>query len=140
MLTAKVTKVIDGDTFRIQLLDFEIPCRIGNIDTPERGKPHYQESKKYLTNLIEGQDIQVEVKDQAKQRDARNRFVIIAKFQNERLDEKLVREGMAWHYEKYSDNDRLIDAENYARENAQNLWSKEFIREHYCKKCESQRT
>jgi len=140
MQTVKVTQVVDGDTFKINLLGFELPCRIANIDTPERGKPHWKESKNYLIDLIEGKNIEIEVRNPDKQRDNRNRFVINATFQDERLDEKLVKEGIAWHYEKYSDNENLVNAENQARQNESGLWSEDFIKKHFCKKCETQRT
>ena len=35
----------------------------------------------------------------------------------------MVREGLAWHYKKYSDDDELAEVENEAREAKQGLWA-----------------
>jgi len=53
----KVTKVIDGDTF--ETASRKHPVRLASVDTPEKGQPGYQQAKKKLANLIEGENVKV---------------------------------------------------------------------------------
>ena len=50
-----VTKVIDGDTIETSVR--KKPIRIKGIDTPEKGKPGYDEAKRFLSNLILNKEI-----------------------------------------------------------------------------------
>ncbi len=38
------------------------------------------------------------------------------------VNRELVRGGFAWHYKRYSDDENLADAEDYAREHEHGLW------------------
>jgi len=58
MRKEKVTRVIDGDTFETNRRKH--PVRLANVDTPEKRESGYQEAKKALKNLIEGEYVTVE--------------------------------------------------------------------------------
>ena len=55
-----VTKVIDGDTFYTSVR--KKPVRLANVDTPEKRQPGYQNAKKALQNLIQGEKVTVNTK------------------------------------------------------------------------------
>ena len=54
MTKAKVTKVIDGDTFKIKGGKY---IRLAGVDTPEKGRRGYAAARDELRNLIEGKTI-----------------------------------------------------------------------------------
>ena len=59
---ATVTNVVDGDTIDVTIdLGFKIftkqRIRLNGIDTPERGKPGFDEAKQWVTNRLLGKDI-----------------------------------------------------------------------------------
>jgi len=58
---AKVIRVIDGDTIRLKcdFRNFEFPMRIIIIDAPELGEEGGLESKIWLKNKIEGQEVDI---------------------------------------------------------------------------------
>jgi micrococcal nuclease len=58
----KVSKVIDGDTFKIKNSedDEEIVIRILSISAPDKSECYFEESTKVLKDLIEGKDIRLE--------------------------------------------------------------------------------
>jgi endonuclease YncB( thermonuclease family) len=54
---AKVTKILDGDTFEINNGQ---TVRMIGINAPNRGEKGYLEAKEYLTDLIAGESIRIE--------------------------------------------------------------------------------
>ena len=52
-----VLRVLDGNTFVFEGRFAEQPVRLLYIDTPERGKPGYQEARSALAELIEGKTV-----------------------------------------------------------------------------------
>lgn len=62
---AKVLRVIDGDTLVIDLdMGFETHTikrvRLLGVDTPERGKPGYNEAKAFTTQVVLDNDVYVQ--------------------------------------------------------------------------------
>lgn len=63
MFTAKVLKIIDGDTFEMNKLYQNVDIvRIANLDTPEKGEVGYEEAKRKLSNLIYEKEVEIEPK------------------------------------------------------------------------------
>jgi len=54
---AKVTEVLDGDTFET---DSGQTIRMIGINSPERGQLGFEEAKNYLTNMIDGETVGLE--------------------------------------------------------------------------------
>jgi endonuclease YncB( thermonuclease family) len=54
----RVTKVIDGDTF--QTSSRKCSVRLANVDAPEKGEPGAAKAKRALSNLIQGQQVQID--------------------------------------------------------------------------------
>ena len=58
---AKVVKVVDGDTIRVEVpfRDFDFPIRISNLLAPEMNEKGGERSREKLRSLIEGRTIEV---------------------------------------------------------------------------------
>ncbi len=135
----RVKKVIDGDSFDAEVTiasnengntiydPLILRCRIGNIDAPDRGEAHHLESKQYLKELIEGKHLKVELLE----KDRYNRYVVIPYLNEQRLDEYLVQNGMAWHFERHSGNAHLVELEQHAILEKAGIWSAEVMEKHF---------
>ena len=58
--TAFVSRVVDGDTLHATRLGV---VRLADIDTPEVGEPGAQEATDYLTSLVHGRQVYLDVDD-----------------------------------------------------------------------------
>ncbi len=58
---AKVVKVTDGDTIRVEteFRDFDFPIRFANIAAPELNEEGGKESQKWLENQIMGEEVMI---------------------------------------------------------------------------------
>ena len=124
-LTGRVVKVIDGDT--VTVLDaskIQHKVRLAGIDAPESNQPFGQKSKEALSALVAGQQVEVDWH----KRDRYGRVVgkIIAGGRDVNLAQ--VRNGLAWWYRKYKDEQSPVDqklyeaAEGKARMGKVGLW------------------
>lgn len=124
-LTARVVRVIDGDT--IVILgegDAQHKIRLQGIDAPERGQAYGTKSKEHLSELLSGRFVVVEYN----KRDRYGRVIgkVLVSGDDSGLDQ--ISAGFAWHYKKYqneqikSDQMRYSEAEAEARNNKRGLW------------------
>ena len=58
---AKVVRVVDGDTFRVEGLERSI--RIWGLDAPERGESGGSAATRALRGLIEGREVRCRIRD-----------------------------------------------------------------------------
>jgi endonuclease YncB( thermonuclease family) len=115
----RVVSVHDGDTLRaIDEGKAEQRIRLHGIDAPERGQPFGNVARDRLAALTMGQAVAVDVED----RDRYGRTV--ARLEAGGLDvcRQMVADGLAWHYTRYSDDERLAAAEREARAARRGLW------------------
>jgi endonuclease YncB( thermonuclease family) len=123
-LPSSITAVHDGDTFSILSEYGEIRIRLYGIDAPELKQPHGQIAKDYLSTLIEGKVVFIEVADI----DRYGRSVAIATVDNESINLKMLETGNAWYYNSYCERyfcRRWEKAANIAKENKRGLWKDE---------------
>lgn len=114
-----ISKVIDGDTYHINLNGEKIKIRIEGIDAPEKGMPYYKESKEFLKRLSLGKKIKFI--QSSKDRYGR----IIAKTyleDNRELGREMIKNGLAWHFKKYSQDTSLSRLEIEAKNKHLGLW------------------
>ena len=126
----KVVKVTDGDT--VHVLDQSKErhkIRLGGIDAPERKQAFGKQSKKNLSNLIAGKNIEVEYS----KRDRYKRIIGKLLLNGTDINLQQVKDGYSWHYKYYqkdqSKEDRVLyaEAENRARAGKIGLWSSHAI-------------
>ena len=54
----KVTKIIDGDTFKTA--SRKNPVRLANVDAPEKGQPGSAKATEALRKMIEGEEVRID--------------------------------------------------------------------------------
>ena len=108
---AKVLRVIDGDTLEMRIdLGFHThtvrKVRLLGVDTPERGKPGYNEAKAFTTGTVLGKDVYV----QTYQADAFGRYLADVWYQegdNEfRLSHELTVRGLVKEDSKWNEEEK----------------------------------
>ena len=115
----RCVRVYDGDTIEVMsggLNSHRI--RLHAIDAPERGQPFSNVARKRTRELAEGKRVRVEVRD----RDQYDRLVARVYIDDRDLSEQLIREGLAWHYTRYSSEIALGQAQRDARKARRGLW------------------
>jgi micrococcal nuclease len=119
----KVIKIIDGDTFDLLLENFTtIRVRMNGIDCPEKKQPYFKNAKQALAKYIFGKNVLITFKT----KDKYKRTLADVSYNNENINLKMVANGFAWHYKKYSSNTELAKAEINARIKKLGLWSLPF--------------
>lgn len=119
----KVIGVKDGDTFVILLDGKEQTVRFAHIDCPEKRQPFGNRAKQFVSDMCFGSYIQLIINE--KNKFDRNKRLIAEIILNDgrNLNKELVRNGLAWHFKKYSDNEDYAELENEARQNRIGIWS-----------------
>lgn len=115
----RVTKVVDGDTFNVEIQGIEMSFRLSDIDAPEHDQPYGPEAKKALHAAIYGDDVVMQKVD----KDSRGRFVVHVWLGDVYVNRELVEQGAAWFYAKYAHGDCLYEVEQEARDAKRGLWA-----------------
>ena len=116
---ARCVKVYDGDTIEVMAGGpSSLRVRLHAIDAPEKGQPFSNVARKRTRELTEGKRVRVEVRD----RDQYDRLVARIYVDGTDLSEQLIREGLAWHYTRYSSEIALGKAQREARKAHRGLW------------------
>ena len=116
----KVVRISDGDTFvGVNRDNLQLKFRIWGIDAPEKGQAFGTKSKEYLSSLIYGKTITVDVQ----KTDGWGRFLAyVYTPDNKDVSLEMIKAGFAWHFEKYDDSSEYEKAEKEAREKKRGLW------------------
>ena len=124
-LTGRVVRVTDGDT--IVILDSanaQHKIRLTGIDAPERGQAFGTKSKEHLSDSVASKFVIVEYN----KRDRYKRILGKVLLDDEDMNLKQIKAGLAWHYKKYQneqttpDRVKYSDAEREARMERHGLW------------------
>ena len=118
-LTGKVVKVTDGDTITVLVGSNQVKVRLNEIDAPEQAQDFGQKSKDVLAELVLGKEVRVVT--YGKDRYGRTIGDVFVGQIN--VNEKLVEDGWAWNFLKYSKSQRLADLEQHARQAKKGLWA-----------------
>lgn len=119
-ITGKAISITDGDTFKLLTKDnLQIKIRLANIDCPETKQPFSTKAKQFTADAIFGKSVKIEVL----KTDRYGRYIANVFYNNNRnLSYELVKQGLAWHYIKYSNDKRLNRIEDNARQKKTGLW------------------
>ena len=127
--TAKVIRVIDGDTIWVKSENKHIKIRLSYIDAPELKQIYGIRSRDFLINLVLEKNVQINTS----KKDRYNRHLGEVYVHNEKesifVNAKMIKSGNAWVYKIYRNNEYLINLENFARSNNKGLWSQKDILE-----------
>lgn len=118
-ITAKVVGVKDGDTVVILFENKQIVVRLEHIDTPEKRQPYGLKAKKFASDFCFGKSVKVIGNGK---KDRNGRWIAEIYVNNQNLGKELVRNGLAWHYKKYSKSSNYAALEIAARKKRVGLW------------------
>jgi len=121
IFTAKVIRIMDGDTMEVLYQNQPIKIRLAHIDCPEKrgSQPFGNHAKKALSDLCFGQMVSV----QGQKYDRYKRLIAVVINQNKQVvNQEMIKQGMAWHYKKYSSDLLYAQLEITARKNKIGLW------------------
>ena len=121
IFTAKVIRILDGDTLEILYNNKPIKIRLARIDCPEKRsfQPFNDNAKKALSTLCFGQ--QVTVHSQNPDRYGRI-IAIIINSKKQIVNQEMIKQGMAWHFKRYSNDAVYANLEIQARKEKVGLW------------------
>lgn len=120
VLTGQVVKITDGDTF--VLLDKnrnQIKIRLDGIDAPEKNQAYGNKAKQYLSSMIWGVPVKVNVT----KKDRYGRSIgKVSTAQIKDVNLEMIKAGYAWHYKEYNQDKSYASAETNARKKRLGLW------------------
>jgi len=119
-ITGKVISITDGDTFKLLTKDsLQIKIRLANIDCPEKKQPFSTKAKQFVSEAIFNKTVLINVS----KKDRYGRYISNVIYNDSlNLSYELVKNGLAWHYLKYSKDTILSALEANARLNRLGLW------------------
>lgn len=120
-LTGKVIRIADGDTFTLLVGKKQNRIRLHGIDAPETkgGQPYSRRSKEYLSSMIAGKTVNVNVKDT----DRYGRYVgVVSTDKIKDVNLEMIKSGMAWHYSYYDNTPSYKLAQQQAKKEKKGLW------------------
>ena len=118
-ITAKVVGVKDGDTFVVLNEKKEIVVRLEHIDAPEKNQTFGNKAKQFASDFCFGKTVVVIGNGK---KDRNGRWIGEIFYNNQNLNKELVRNGLAWHYKRYSKSANYADLETAARKKKIGLW------------------
>lgn len=118
-ITAKVVGVKDGDTFVVLHEKKEIVVRLEHVDAPEKNQPFGNRAKQFVSDFCFGKTVVVIGNGK---KDRNGRWIGEIFYNNQNLNKELVRNGLAWHYKRYSKSANYADLETAARKKKIGLW------------------
>ena len=116
---AKGIHVADGDTIRVLKGKESITIRVEGIDCPERGDPFSKKARNLTISMTKGFQLRIVPKEY----DDYGRLIARVRRGNQDVSLALVRDGLAWHYKRYSDDPQLAAAEAHAQKMGYGVWS-----------------
>lgn len=116
----KVVAIKDGDTYNVMCDGKERTIRLEHIDCPEKSQPFGKNAKQFASNLCFGKIAKVVSKGKT---DRYKRLIAEVYVDDICVNKELVKNGLAWHFIKYSENKEYAVLEIYARQNKLGLWA-----------------
>jgi endonuclease YncB( thermonuclease family) len=124
----KPGSIYDGDTLRVRRGEEELKIRFCGIDAPEKKMPMGIESRDHLRSLVgNGELLLVPVEKDRYGRTVAEVYVQDSRSTAINLNVQMVRDGYAWHYERYSGNcpirDEFAIAQKLAEKEDLGIWN-----------------
>ena len=113
-----ISKIIDGDSLIVQSGNKSIEVRLHGIDAPELWQTYGKTAKSALSKISLKQSFKMTIKAI----DRYKRKVVILENSKINLNEELIKNGHAWVYTKYVDNQDWIELQNIAKTKKLGLW------------------
>lgn len=120
---APLASVSSGDTLTVIEGTRAVKIRLAYIDAPEPRQPYANHSRRTLTNLCAGKDVQYK----ALYTDKRKQVIAIVYCNGINANHYQVANGMAWVYDKHNQDDTLPDLQENARKERLGLWKDDVV-------------
>ena len=119
-IIGKVVGIMDGDTFKLLTADSTlIRVRLANIDCPEKKQAYSAKATEFTSKAIFGKMVIVNVQS----KDRYRRYIANVIYDDSlSLCHELAKNGLAWHYVKFSKDKTLQQMEDKARKSKIGLW------------------
>lgn len=121
LLTGKVIGVKDGYTIEILYEKKPLTVRLAHIDCPEKKQPFGNTAKQFFSELCFGKYVTL-IENNKFDRNKRLIAEVILE-DGTNLNKELIKNGLAWHFKKYSKNKVYEELEIQARKKEIGLWS-----------------
>jgi micrococcal nuclease len=122
VIIGKVVKVADGDTITVLEDRAQHRIRLYGIDAPERRQDFSNRAKQFVSDLVFGKQVRIVKQDI----DRYGRIVGIVYVDDVCVNEKLVKNGLAWVYRRYCRTPICagwLELEAQAKDGKIGLWS-----------------
>ncbi|WKS94741.1 thermonuclease family protein [Riemerella columbina] len=121
----KVIGVKDGDTIELLVDGKPMTVRLAHIDCPEKKQLFGTKAKQATSDLAFGKQVQVR---HHQKKDRYGRLIAEIILPDGRiLNQILVKQGLAWHFKKYSKDPTYTRLEQEARQKKIGIWSEDAI-------------
>jgi len=117
----KVIGIKDADTFVLLIDGKEQIVRLEHIDCPEKKQPYGSKAKQFASDMCFGKYVTLIHNNKYDRNRRLIAEVILPDGSN--MNKEMVKNGLAWHFKKYSKNDEYAQLEIKARMNKIGLWS-----------------
>jgi endonuclease YncB( thermonuclease family) len=117
--TGTVVAIHDGDTISVRAGRETIRIRLEGIDCPEYRQPYSARAKQFTAELVHRKDVTVDGRGD----DQYGRLLARVRVGDVEVNETLVRNGLAWHYQRREIDPALAAAERSARAARIGLWA-----------------
>ena len=125
----KQGSIYDGDTLRVVRGSEELKIRFCGIDAPEKKMPMGIESRDHLRSLVNisnGEVLLVPIEKDRYNRTVAELYVKDSRSSAIALNLQMIRDGYAWHYERYSKNcpshQQFAIAQELAQKEGLGIW------------------
>lgn len=125
----QVVGVIDGDTISVMREGKAVKVRLQGVDCPEQAQAFGQKGKQFASDKVFGKT--VTVRFESKDRYGRVLGEVIIP-NGKSLNRSLVKNGFAWWYHKYSEDETLGALEIEARKDKRGLWRDDYAIPPWC--------
>lgn len=119
VIEGKVIALADGDTLTVLQDKKQYKIRLIGIDTPEKRQDYGRKAQTALGKLVFNKQVRVRWSEQDKYK----RYLGNVYVEGLWVNLKMVADGWAWHFVKYSDDPDLAKAEKQARKAKIGLWA-----------------
>jgi endonuclease YncB( thermonuclease family) len=114
-----VVGVSDGDTITVMHEGKGEKIRLYGVDCPEKKQAFGKKAKQFTSDMVFKKTVDVTPVNN----DRYGRTIAWITHSGKVLNEELLKAGLAWHYKRYSKEQKLAKLEDCARQKRVGLWS-----------------
>ena len=120
--SARVERVLDGDSLILEAPGGQSEVRLFGIDAPEFTQAHGKTAQTALAAMLDSAAVRYRVVDV--DRFDRQVVELWREGEQDSINLRLVADGHAWVYERYNQDRAYLDAQQRARRNGRGLWAR----------------